>query len=192
MIETRNKIWRTLYDNIYVNDHKVIAVYAGERKVYPDDTRLRYAQWFNLDPAVVSSYDERPVNQYGVYLKFSDDEKPIRKVAVYIDTSQIPYRRNLYVTLKNFETTNGDLVYVPFVAMNGEVYQDGYSRDDINVFTLQQYTANDRVYYRNANTIGANLEDAQGNYLLNYENSRSSENVFVSTNETACINHVTT
>ena len=133
--------YKTIADPIYINDNRVTEIWVnnvqvyptGKERVKPESVRM----YFKFSSPVVSKYSSTPVNEYGVYAKFSDDVPGGIYRAAYVVTSGGQYpQRQLFVAFEDYEKYEGVITFVPYVGNNGTIVADGLSSSQINTFAL--------------------------------------------------------
>ncbi len=128
-----------------------------------DDDHLEYGMYFKIDD-IISKYGSDYINEYGVLLDYNEDAT-IYKVAVYLTQEGTMWRRCIAVVGHNIKYAT----YVPYLAYNNDIKYSGLNSCWINTFSLKE-NSNGIWCYSNFATIGANLEDREGNLLLNLYN----------------------
>ncbi len=170
MIIANGHEYRTLADRIEVDGRRVRKVLVDGVRVYPDyGMAPDAAMWFAFAQAYISAYSDEPVNQYGAYVR-QNGEVPIYRVAyIVLNEGRFP-RRMVYVSYDGFVTSRKTATFIPYVARDGVIVADGSNSSSINTFGIGKHgvTSNGRHYYSMSRYIGANLRDADGNYLGTY------------------------
>ena len=192
MIVTNGHEFETIVNPIYVKGKRVTKVFVNGLQVYPGVERGekvgRYAMFFQFPNDVVSKYSSTPINQYGVYADFAQGTDDVYRVAFSVTQDGQYPRRQLFVSYEGF-VAGGGITFVPYVAKDGYIVADGKSSSDINTFTASLKTSGGKKYY-STDAIGANLEDANGNFLADYTVSRTSENVEIFSSGDEALNYI--
>lgn len=127
--------------------------------VTPDPDHELYGMFFEIDE-IVSRYGSDVINEYGLLLDVNEDAV-IKRVAVYLVQDGTMWRRCIAVVGEGITYAN----YVPYLSHGDDIKYTGLNSDMINVFPLSE-NADGIWTYSNYVTIGANLEDKDGNLLL--------------------------
>ena len=127
--------------------------------VTPDPDHELYGMFFEIDE-IVSRYGSEIINEYGLLLDVNEDAV-IKRVAVYLVQDGTMWRRCIAVVGEGITYAN----YVPYLSHGDDIKYTGLNSDMINVFPLSE-NADGIWTYSNYVTIGANLEDKDGNLLL--------------------------
>ena len=192
MIDWNGKKFINLGDEIYIGDKKIIEIYMGNKKIYPDtDTYpISFAMYCRLDHYVISIYSDTPVNECGFYLYIDEEHSHFRyadveKVAFVwtIDPHDNIWDLYIYVRFKDgiIMTLPGIYEYpwilcVPFVADNGHIIMDGFDDGYMRPIRLAEYTSGGINFARNPGIIRATFPDKDGNLLTNFTTSVSTNN----------------
>lgn len=118
-----------------------------------------YGMYFEIND-IVSDYGPSLIDEYGVMLDYNTGAN-IEKVAVYLTQDGTMWRRCIAVKGTNIQYAT----YVPYLSYKSEIKYTGLNHDWINIFQLSQGD-NNIWCYNDYTTIGANLQDANGNLLL--------------------------
>jgi len=192
MIVTNGHEFKTIVNPIHVNGRRVTKVFVNGLQVYPGVERGekvgRYAMFFGFSHDVISKYSPQPINQYGVYADFAGGTDNVYRVAFAITQDGQYPSRQLFVSYEGF-IAGPAITFVPYVAKDGYMVVDGKSSSNINTFSASRNTSGGKVYY-STSAIGANLEDANGNYLAEYTISRTSENVQIFSSANDALNYI--
>lgn len=177
MITVDNHEWKALAEKIMVGDKQIVAVYAGSKKVYPDEepVSLFIAMWFILSQYVEPRYSQTLVNQYGLYLKYEPDEKAFYRVAIYVDKTSNPYKCIVYATMNNFSQAKHTLLSVAYVADDGTIVYDG-ATGQLNSYQLSSYTSSSGKTYYKTSKYSLNIRDAENKYLQRFIDSSDTSN----------------
>ncbi|MBE6705907.1 MAG: hypothetical protein E7583_11640, partial [Ruminococcaceae bacterium] len=125
----------------------------------PSAGASRYSLYFVFDE-LRSAYGESPVDEYGAYLHHNDGAK-FDKVAVYLIQDGTMWRRCIAAKGSNITSA----IFVPYLANDAQIKYSGLNSPMINNFPLSK--GGDGIWkYSNYATIGANLEDSNGNLIL--------------------------
>ena len=127
--------------------------------VTPDPDHELYGMFFEIDE-IISRYGPDVINEYGLLLDVNEDAV-IKRVAVYLVQDGTMWRRCIAVVGEGITYAN----YVPYLSHGDDIKYTGLNSDMINVFPLSE-NADGIWTYSNYVTIGANLEDKDGNLLL--------------------------
>lgn len=115
--------------------------------------------YFEIDD-IISNYGSEYVNEYGALLDYNQGAT-MRKIAVYLTQDGTMWRRTIACVGSNIEYAT----FVPYLSYDQAILYSGLNSGWINTFSLRPNS--DGIWcYSNYATIGANLQDAQGNLLL--------------------------
>lgn len=183
MVIVNGHEYKTIADPIYINGKRVSQIWVNRVQVYPTGKeRVKpesVMMYFGFSSDIISKYSSTPVNRYGVYAKFSKDVPGgIYRAAFVIQTGGEYPQRQLIVSFEDYEQYDGVITYVPYVSKNDTIVADGFSSSDIHTFVLEENVLDGKYYYK-TNLIGVNLQDADGNYLVDYTTNTKTVNVAI-------------
>ncbi len=127
--------------------------------ITPDPEHPLNGLFFQIDD-IISDYGAETINQYGAYMDVNPGAK-IQRIAVYVTQEGNLWRRTIACVGEDITYAT----FVPYLACDGEVKYSGLTSSSISNFSMTK-NADGIWTYSNYATIGANLEDAQGNLLL--------------------------
>ena len=169
-VKIGGKSFETLADNIYVGDHKVTKIYAGDKLVYPTGDakpvdRYRFRFWCKFPERVISTDGPEPVDRIGHYYTLTKNDLPIYRGAFYIskDHDTGLYYFKVYFTNVGFTTYDKTIEAIGYGADGDIIKYDYYDNPSIWVYYAMKPVS---VYYNNTELVYYTYDTKSGGGIL--------------------------